>query len=64
MANKKEAKKARRKENRVTRNAEKMQRRKTKDVYDGIGQLAEKRDEPEDFSQAAARIVKDATEER
>ena len=60
MANKKQTKKAHRKENRIEREAEKMQRLKTRTGDDDWRKLAasvEKRNEREDFSQAAVRIV-------
>ena len=65
MANKKQTKKVHRKENRIEREAEKMQRLKTRTGDDDWGKLAasvEKRNEREDFGLAAGRIVIEAPE--
>ena len=65
MANKKQANKAHRKENRIERKAAKTQRQKTLQEPNGFGQLVnsiQKRNELEDVNEAAARIVGEAEE--
>jgi hypothetical protein len=57
-------KKAKRRAGRIERKAAKQQRKdsreRTKNDFDSMASL-EQRNEPEDFSQAAARIVKEGT---
>ncbi len=50
---------------RTTRRAAKIQRKLTRADHDGMGQLVDsiqERNKAEDFSQAAARIVREATD--
>jgi hypothetical protein len=66
MANKKQTKKAHRKENRAARNVAKSERKVAKAHDHGLGKLVDsiqKRNQKEDVSQAAARIVTEPTDD-